>query len=82
MLILSGNLSFLNWLTILSAIFCFDDLSLQWLFSAATKEKVVQLQQEAKKETAKPLGKNTIPSAMGDIMIHISFSLRSKKLIP
>ncbi|XP_064406835.1 lipase maturation factor 1-like [Halichondria panicea] len=56
MLILSGNLSFLNWLTILSAIFCFDDLSLQWLFSAATKEKVVQLQQEAKKETAKPLG--------------------------
>lgn len=31
-LIISGNLSFLNWLTILPAIFCFDDHSLTWLF--------------------------------------------------
>ncbi|XP_054763837.2 lipase maturation factor 1-like [Lytechinus pictus] len=31
-LIISGNLSFLNWLTILPAISCFDDQSLTWLF--------------------------------------------------
>lgn len=55
-LILSGNLSFLNWLTILPAIFCFDDLSLQWLFSSETKKKVVQLQQEGRTQTARPLG--------------------------
>ncbi|CAF0703841.1 unnamed protein product [Brachionus calyciflorus] len=32
-LILSGNLSFLNWLTILPAIACFDDFSLKFLFN-------------------------------------------------
>jgi hypothetical protein len=31
-LILSGNLSFLNWLTIVPALACFDDRSLSWLF--------------------------------------------------
>src|SRR6185369_1421337 len=31
-LILSGNLSFLNWLTIVPALACFDDRSLGWLF--------------------------------------------------
>lgn len=33
---LSGNLSFLNWLTALAAIFSFDDAHLGWLFSAAS----------------------------------------------
>jgi len=33
-LISTGNLSFLNWLTMVPAIFCFDDASLQGLFSA------------------------------------------------
>lgn len=32
-LILSGNLAFLNWLTIVPAIMCFDDFSLKFLFS-------------------------------------------------
>ncbi len=31
-LILSGNLSFLNWLTIVPALACFDDRSVAWLF--------------------------------------------------
>src|SRR5262250_1489485 len=31
-LILSGNLSFLNWCTIVPALACFDDRSLAWLF--------------------------------------------------
>ncbi|CEM26377.1 unnamed protein product [Vitrella brassicaformis CCMP3155] len=43
MLIVSGNLSFLNWLTILPAIFCFDDLSLSFLFPKATVDRVRQL---------------------------------------
>lgn len=32
-LILSGNLAFLNWLTIIPSIWCFDDASVAWLFS-------------------------------------------------
>ena len=55
-LILSGNLSFLNWLTILPAIFCFDDLSLRWLFSSSARKRVTQLQQEDKAGAARPLG--------------------------
>lgn len=34
-LIISGNLSFLNWLTIVPALACFDDRSLAWLFPSA-----------------------------------------------
>ncbi|XP_063790939.1 lipase maturation factor 1 [Pseudophryne corroboree] len=34
LLIFSGNLSFLNWLTIVPSIACFDDASLSFLFSA------------------------------------------------
>ncbi|KAM4697488.1 lipase maturation factor 1 [Rhinophrynus dorsalis] len=34
LLILSGNLSFLNWLTIVPSIACFDDASLGFLFSS------------------------------------------------
>ena len=56
MLIVSGNLSFLNWLTILPAILCFDDLSLRWLFSSSTKRRVVELQQYWKHTHTKPLG--------------------------
>lgn len=37
MLIISGNLSFLNWLTILPALACFDDRSLAWLFSSRSR---------------------------------------------
>ena len=47
-LIVSGNLSFLNWLTILPAIFCFDDLFLQWLFSSSTVTKVKDLQNRSR----------------------------------
>jgi len=40
-LIVSGNLSFLNWLTILPSIFCLDDAFLSCLFSMDTKRRVV-----------------------------------------
>ncbi|RVE59225.1 hypothetical protein OJAV_G00186130 [Oryzias javanicus] len=45
-LILSGNLSFLNWLTIVPSLACFDDASLSFLFGSGTKRKVLQIQQE------------------------------------
>ena len=47
-LIISGNLSFLNWLTILPSLACFDDRSLAFLFSSATKRKVHEVQIESK----------------------------------
>ncbi|XP_014667635.1 PREDICTED: lipase maturation factor 1-like [Priapulus caudatus] len=47
-LILSGNLSFLNWLTILPSICCFDDSHLTFLFGSSTKNQVAQLQQDVK----------------------------------
>jgi len=39
-LILSGNLSFLNWLTIVPALACFDDGALGRLFPARVRERV------------------------------------------
>ncbi|XP_075371674.1 lipase maturation factor 1 isoform X2 [Mycteria americana] len=46
LLIISGNLSFLNWLTIVPSIACFDDASLGFLFSSkrgGVKERVAQM---------------------------------------
>ncbi|XP_042720471.1 lipase maturation factor 1 isoform X2 [Lagopus leucura] len=52
LLIISGNLSFLNWLTIVPSIACFDDRSLAFLFSSGrggVKECVLQLQGSSEK---------------------------------
>uniref|UniRef100_A0A6M2CP15 Lipase maturation factor n=1 Tax=Rhipicephalus microplus TaxID=6941 RepID=A0A6M2CP15_RHIMP len=46
-LIMSGNLSFLNWLTILPSIPCFDDAMLKWMFSKKTSNQVALLAKEA-----------------------------------
>ncbi|XP_074605963.1 lipase maturation factor 1-like [Acropora palmata] len=48
-LIISGNLSFLNWLTILPSIMCFDDKSLAFLFSpSSAKDDVIKIQELSK----------------------------------
>lgn len=54
MLISSGNLSFLNWLTMLPAIFGFDDAALAPLFSTQTVRQAVarQLQQDKEQQQA------------------------------
>ncbi|KAM9372756.1 lipase maturation factor 1 [Phaethornis superciliosus] len=47
LLIISGNLSFLNWLTMVPSIACFDDSSLGFLFSpqaGGVKDHLVQMQ--------------------------------------
>lgn len=56
-LILSGNLSFLNWLTILPSIYCLDDRFLSRLFPTTSRSqaRAVQLQQESA-ETKRPFG--------------------------
>ncbi|XP_068610633.1 lipase maturation factor 1 [Brachionichthys hirsutus] len=47
-LIVSGNLSFLNWLTIVPSLACFDDASLAFLFGSrgAAKKAVLEIQNE------------------------------------
>ncbi|GFN93000.1 lipase maturation factor [Plakobranchus ocellatus] len=51
-LIISGNLSFLNWLTILPSLACFDDASLAWIFSTSAssslKAKAAALNRESR----------------------------------
>ncbi|XP_066833870.1 lipase maturation factor 1 isoform X2 [Anser cygnoides] len=59
LLIISGNLSFLNWLTIVPSIACFDDLSLGFLFSSrrgGVKDRVVQMQARQAAGEQPPLG--------------------------
>ncbi|XP_025095133.1 lipase maturation factor 1-like isoform X2 [Pomacea canaliculata] len=43
-LIISGNLSFLNWLTILPNLACYDDASYSWMFSKRVLKQVAELQ--------------------------------------
>ncbi|NWI05820.1 LMF1 factor, partial [Tichodroma muraria] len=44
LLIVSGNLSFLNWLTMVPSFACFDDASLGLLFGSRLRERVARLQ--------------------------------------
>ncbi|OWK57889.1 Lipase maturation factor 1 [Lonchura striata] len=44
LLIVSGNLSFLNWLTMVPSLACFDDASLGPLFGARLRERAAQRQ--------------------------------------
>nr|CBN81183.1 Lipase maturation factor 1 [Dicentrarchus labrax] len=56
-LIVSGNLSFLNWLTIVPSLACFDDASLGFLFRSGggAKKAVLEIQNEdAAGRTPKP----------------------------
>uniref|UniRef100_A0ABM5F0R9 Lipase maturation factor n=2 Tax=Pogona vitticeps TaxID=103695 RepID=A0ABM5F0R9_9SAUR len=58
LLILSGNLSFLNWLTIVPSIACFDDASLSFLFSSkkgAVKPQVLEIQADEDAKGTDPL---------------------------
>lgn len=45
-LIISGNLSFLNWLTILPSLACLDDKFFSFLFSEETQKSVRKIQRE------------------------------------
>ena len=47
-LIVSGNLSFFNWLTILPALACFDDRFWRWIMPTWLKSKAMEAQLVAK----------------------------------
>lgn len=52
-LIVSGNLSFLNWLTIVPSVACFDDASIGFLFPSGPgglKDQVLKMQKEEARE--------------------------------
>lgn len=49
LIIISGNLSFLNWLTIIPSLACFDDNSISWMFTNTSKNKAQNLQMEQEK---------------------------------
>jgi lipase maturation factor 1 len=50
-LISTGNLAFLNWLTIIPALYCFDDKFLSPFFSTAVNEEVKKASVESNKMT-------------------------------
>ncbi|XP_030890153.1 lipase maturation factor 1 isoform X2 [Leptonychotes weddellii] len=57
-LIISGNLSFLNWLTMVPSMACFDDATLGFLFPSGPgglKDQVLKLQEEAARGARPPL---------------------------
>ncbi|XP_068024382.1 lipase maturation factor 1-like isoform X1 [Melanerpes formicivorus] len=59
LLILSGNLSFLNWLTMVPSLACFDDRSLSFLFSrrpGGVRERLARMQLQQAPEKQLPLG--------------------------
>ncbi len=47
-LILSGNLAFLNWLTALPAVMCFDDTALSFLFSQKQVDNAMKAEENYK----------------------------------
>ncbi|XP_037588172.1 lipase maturation factor 1 isoform X4 [Cebus imitator] len=56
-LIVSGNLSFLNWLTMVPSLACFDDATLGFLFPSgpgSLKDRVLQLQRETRGARPEP----------------------------
>ncbi|XP_033092212.1 lipase maturation factor 1 isoform X4 [Trachypithecus francoisi] len=56
-LIISGNLSFLNWLTMVPSLACFDDAALGFLFPSgpgSLKDQVLQMQSEIQGARPKP----------------------------
>lgn len=69
-LIISGNLSFLNWLTIVPSLACFDDASLGFLFSSrgGAKKAALEIQREdAAGQTNQPT-KGSLPTVAELVM--------------
>ena len=69
-LIVSGNLSFLNWLTLVPAVMSFDDKTLGCLFSVATRRRVIDVQYDWKTR------KKPISESLSGLFVYIRhFSL-------
>jgi hypothetical protein len=59
MIVISGNLSFLNHLTMLPSLCCFDDQFLSMFFTTTTLAKVRALNDRARVGIDRPLGAQT-----------------------
>ena len=59
-LVISGNLSFLNWLTMIPALAAFDDAALSFLFSPETLAKVHTLNAAAEAASGDTWGAATL----------------------
>lgn len=70
-LILSGNLSFLNWLTILPSICCFDDKYFTPLFSPESKNFLQRIIHLKKLERGKPKSSSLTSKARSFIFISL-----------
>ncbi|XP_026206704.1 lipase maturation factor 1 [Anabas testudineus] len=78
-LIVSGNLSFLNWLTIVPSLACFDDASLGFLFGSGggAKKAVLEIQSDdAAGRTPKPtkgmLIRRVVNISLGVLIAYLS----------
>ncbi|XP_077043016.1 lipase maturation factor 1 isoform X3 [Agelaius phoeniceus] len=56
LLIISGNLSFLNWLTMVPSLACFDDASLGLLLGSRLRERAARLQRPGTRGQSPSLG--------------------------
>lgn len=80
LLIISGNLSFLNWLTIVPSIACFDDGCLKFLFSSKTdgvKDQVLRIQADKASGRQPPprygtLVRRVMSISLGLLIIYLS----------
>ncbi|KAK3529223.1 hypothetical protein QTP70_021447 [Hemibagrus guttatus] len=86
-LIISGNLSFLNWLTIVPSIACFDDAALAFLFWPVqqTKRTLLKLQnEEAAGQTATKgmLIRRVVNVAFGILIAYLSVPVVINLLSP
>lgn len=88
-LIISGNLSFLNWLTIVPSLACFDDASLGFLFCSGggAKKAVLEIQNEdAAGRTPKPnkgmLIRRVVNISLGILIAYLSVPVVINLLSP
>lgn len=73
-LIISGNLSFLNWLTILPSLACFDDASLAWMFGNS-KARITALNKKVKSRPVSRSGtvREVFNVSFGLLIAYLSF---------
>uniref|UniRef100_A0A8C9BUU4 Lipase maturation factor n=1 Tax=Phocoena sinus TaxID=42100 RepID=A0A8C9BUU4_PHOSS len=89
-LIISGNLSFLNWLTIVPSLACFDDATLGFLFPSgpgSLKDQVLRMQEEEARGARAPrtrgsVARYTVNLALGVLVAWLSVPVVLNLLSP
>ncbi|XP_061008461.1 lipase maturation factor 1 isoform X2 [Dama dama] len=90
-LIISGNLSFLNWLTIVPSLACFDDATLGGLFPSGPgrlKDQVLKIQEEEARGAGAPrtragcVARSTVNLVLGILVAWLSIPVVLNLLSP